>query len=219
MPRNKTIKPKAIKTATAIDKLTVKQEKFCLHYAQHGDASAAYRHAYNAEKMKPETVHVKACELLKHGKVSVRIAELQAKVKKIAEDRYLVSQERIVAELAKIGFANSEDYFEWGQGGVIIKDSKLLTTAERSVVAEISETKTQHGGSIRIKLSDKQGALEKLGRSIGMFKDRVEHTGKDGKDLVGEMDNLELARYLAFLWGSAAKEKLAAMQASEMAQG
>ena len=59
-------------------RLTQKQESFALKYVECGNASEAYRHAYNAEKMGAETIWVKACELLKHDKVSVRIEELQA---------------------------------------------------------------------------------------------------------------------------------------------
>ena len=58
-------------------KLTAKQENFCLAYIETGNASEAYRQAYNAENMKPEVIHVKACELIKGGNVSVRIIELQ----------------------------------------------------------------------------------------------------------------------------------------------
>lgn len=58
--------------------LTVKQEKFSLAYVETGNASEAYRQAYNAEGMKPETVHRKASELLADGKITARIAELQA---------------------------------------------------------------------------------------------------------------------------------------------
>jgi len=35
-------------------------------------------------------------------------------------------------------------------------------------------------GTLRIKMHDKVGALEKLGRHLGIFKDVHEHTGKDG---------------------------------------
>ncbi|WP_026384697.1 terminase small subunit [Achromobacter xylosoxidans] len=58
--------------------LTPKQEAFALAYLETGNASEAYRRAYNAAKMKPAVVAVKASELLAHGKVSVRVAELQA---------------------------------------------------------------------------------------------------------------------------------------------
>lgn len=58
--------------------LTPKQEHFTLAYVETGNASEAYRQAYNAEEMKPETVHRKASELLADGKITARIAELQA---------------------------------------------------------------------------------------------------------------------------------------------
>lgn len=58
--------------------LTAKQEKFAQAYVETGNASEAYRRAYNASATKPEVVNVKASELLAHGKVSVRVAELQA---------------------------------------------------------------------------------------------------------------------------------------------
>lgn len=57
--------------------LTEKQEKFCRAYIETGNASEAYRQAYNAEKMKPETVTIKASELLKNGKVRGRVEELK----------------------------------------------------------------------------------------------------------------------------------------------
>jgi phage terminase small subunit len=59
--------------------MTPKQEKFAQAYIETGNASEAFRRAYpRSEKWKPEVVNVKASELLKHGKVLVRIRELQA---------------------------------------------------------------------------------------------------------------------------------------------
>ena len=60
-------------------KLTLKQETFCQGYVETGNASEAYRRAYDANGMKPEVVSVKASELLKNGKVTVRVEQLQAK--------------------------------------------------------------------------------------------------------------------------------------------
>jgi hypothetical protein len=42
-------------------------------------------------------------------------------------------------------------------------------------------------------MHDKAAALEKLGRTLGLFKDRLEHTGKDGgpislRQLLQEID-------------------------------
>lgn len=64
------------------DTLTPKQEAFALKYVECGNASEAYRHAYNAENMKDEVIHVKASELLSHGKVSVRVKALRAELQK-----------------------------------------------------------------------------------------------------------------------------------------
>jgi len=57
--------------------LTVKQYNFCQHYQLTGNASEAYRMAYNAENMKTETIHRKATEVMGNGKVAARIQELQ----------------------------------------------------------------------------------------------------------------------------------------------
>lgn len=67
--------------------LRPKQEKFCQEYIKCGNASAAYRKAYNTQAMKPETVNRKAKELIDLGKISARIAELNSQIrnKNIAE--------------------------------------------------------------------------------------------------------------------------------------
>lgn len=56
--------------------LTFKQENFCKYYVDtEGNASEAYRMAYDASKMKAESIWVTACRLLKNSKVSLRIEE------------------------------------------------------------------------------------------------------------------------------------------------
>lgn len=59
-------------------KLTIKQEKFCNYYLESGNASEAYRRAYSCENMRPETINIRACELLANGKIAVRVKEMQA---------------------------------------------------------------------------------------------------------------------------------------------
>ncbi len=50
--------------------LTPKQEKFCLAYLETGNASEAYRRAYNAAKMKAATVNRNAKALLDNTKIT-----------------------------------------------------------------------------------------------------------------------------------------------------
>lgn len=75
--------------------LTPKQEAFALAYVETGNASEAYRRAYNAVKMKPAVIAVKACELLAHGNVSVRVAQLQ----QMAATRHAITVDDLIAEL------------------------------------------------------------------------------------------------------------------------
>lgn len=78
-----------------MSKLTVKQEKFAQKYIELGNASEAYRQSYDAENMKTEVIHVKACELLKSGNVAVRVLEL----KDIHAKAHAVTVESLVKEL------------------------------------------------------------------------------------------------------------------------
>ncbi|CNF25929.1 Terminase small subunit [Yersinia nurmii] len=75
--------------------LTQKQETFCQAYIETGNASEAYRTAYAADKMKPESVNRKAKELLDNGKIAARIAELQGEIKQ----RHNVTIDSLIKEL------------------------------------------------------------------------------------------------------------------------
>lgn len=60
--------------------LTQKQEAFCIAYVETGNASEAYRRAYDAAGMQPATVNRKAKELLDNGKIAARLAEIRGPV-------------------------------------------------------------------------------------------------------------------------------------------
>lgn len=62
--------------------LTIKQEKFAQLVVELGDKSKAYRGAYDAERMKPETVHKRSGELIANGAVAGRIDQLRAEAAK-----------------------------------------------------------------------------------------------------------------------------------------
>jgi phage terminase small subunit len=60
--------------------MTPKQEAFCIAYIETGNASEAYRKAYDAGKMKPESVNVNASKLLADAKIALRVAELKSEL-------------------------------------------------------------------------------------------------------------------------------------------
>jgi phage terminase small subunit len=60
--------------------LTPKQEAFAQAIVTGMSQSDAYRAAYSADNMKPETVQNKAYQLMKRGEVTARVAELRKPV-------------------------------------------------------------------------------------------------------------------------------------------
>lgn len=78
-------------------KLTGKQEKFCQGIADGLSQADAYRAAYNAENMKPESVQVNASKLMADAKVAQRVADL----KKRLENKALWTREMSVKALVE----------------------------------------------------------------------------------------------------------------------
>lgn len=118
--------------------LTPKQEAFALAYVETGNASEAYRRSYNAKKMKPEVIAVKASELLAHGKVSVRVKELQAAHAK----RHQLTVDDLLKEL-----------------------EEARVTALTAETAQSSAAVAATMGKAKL---------------LGLDKQVIEHTGKDG---------------------------------------
>jgi DNA-binding transcriptional MocR family regulator len=72
-------------------------------YIETGNASEAYRRAYDASRMKPETVNRKAVELIQNGKVAARVEalrEVHRKRHEITVDS-LTEDARRILELAE----------------------------------------------------------------------------------------------------------------------
>ncbi|MDY0258495.1 MAG: terminase small subunit [Desulfovibrio sp.] len=148
-------------------KLTTKQAEFVRQYLVDLNATQAAIRAGYSEK----TAYRIGAELLQKTSVANAVATAQAK----REQRTEITQDRVVAELAKIAFGSARDVMEWGPDGVILKDSAELTDDQAAGVAEVSESTTKDGGSLKLKRHDKVKALELLGRHLGMFTDKVKN--------------------------------------------
>jgi phage terminase small subunit len=100
-----------------------------------------------------------------------------------------VTAEKVLRELGRIAFSDLRDLFVWSEEHAAFIPSRDLTEEEAAVISEIqSETITTNIGSeedgisetrvkLKMKTYDKLGALDKLSRHLGLFKDTVEHTG------------------------------------------
>lgn len=163
--------------------LTPRQEAFATGVAAGYTQAEAYRQAYpKANNWKDETVWKRASELAGNRAVQGRVKELQEKAAAANE----VTIERIVAELAKLAFGDPRRLMSWGPDGVKLRPSSELTDDAAAAVAEVSETFSATGGSLKVKTADKVKALELLGRHLGIFLDKSELTGKDGAPLMPE---------------------------------
>ncbi|AIK16555.1 terminase small subunit [Glaesserella parasuis] len=78
--------------------LTPKQEKFCQLYIELGNASEAYRQAYDCSKMSNETINTKAKELLKNGPITVRLDELRSS----HQQRHNITVDNLLGKLERI---------------------------------------------------------------------------------------------------------------------
>lgn len=171
-------------------KLTKNQKRFVNEYLIDLNATRAYKVAYKSVK-KDETAAVNGSRLLRNAKVKKYLEQRM----KEREKRTEITQDMVLKELAKIGFANGSDFAKVvekigtrpiynGKGEKIGEEEFTYKTVEiintddlpkdkKAAIAGIKETK--HG--IVVESCDKVKALELIGRHLGMFTDKIEHSG------------------------------------------
>lgn len=170
--------------------MTPRQERFVAEYLVDLNATqAALRAGYS--KQSARSAH----RLLQLSKVAAAIRTAQAKRARRLE----ISAERVLAEYAKIAFANMADFATFGPDGLRLKHVSDLAPDQTAAVAEVTESKTQYGGTVRFKLHDKLAALNAIARHIGLnAPDKLALTDTAGGDATGGVDAYEIARQIAF---------------------
>lgn len=117
------------------DRLTPKQEMFCQHYVDIGNASEAYRLSYNCANMKQSTVWRNASALLDNNKVATRIAELQAEYAEATRvDRAKV--EKVLMGIVDLDPAEIY-YVDEETGKVRLKSPNQMPTRMRKALKKI----------------------------------------------------------------------------------
>jgi phage terminase small subunit len=108
--------------------------------------------------------------------------------------RYDVTSEKIVAELAKMGFSNMRDYLVFGKDGSASIDWSTMTEEQAAAIQEVTiKTYPERTGQdddgkptfeqvkeIKFKLHDKKGSLELLGKTQKLFTDGLVLQNPDG---------------------------------------
>lgn len=163
--------------------LTHKQSVFVAEYLIDMNATQAAIRAGYSEK----TAGSQAFDLLKKPEIQDAISVAMAE----RSTRTDITQDRVLLELAKIGFSDIRKAVAWGpevqivdpdtgetavSNGVALIASGIIDDDTAAAVSEISQT----AQGIKIKLHDKRAALVDIGKHLGMFRDKLELTGKDG---------------------------------------
>lgn len=160
--------------------LNAKQELFAKEYlVDLNITQAAIRAGYSKK-----TAHVQGCVLLKHPKVAELIEKGRARLSQKLE----ITQERVLAEYAKIAFADPTKFFKADAQGLPMIDMREAGPNDWAAVASVQSDEYVDGKGedsklvkkSKVTLMDKKGALDSIARHLGMFVDRTELTGKDG---------------------------------------
>lgn len=163
------------------NKLTLKQEKFCQYYVDtDGNASEAYRMAYDATNMQPETIWSNASRLANSSKVSARI---NAIMKERAEQSK-VKRETVEKVLMDIVTADPADVFliDEKTGRIRVKNAKQLPRNVRNALKTIRNNK----GVISYEFNGKTEAARLLGSWNGWNAPQEVNLKSDNK-VAGEL--------------------------------
>lgn len=173
-----------------------RRELFCQEKALGKTHPEAYL-AAGFDTTNPVSTKAAANRLARDPKIRARIAEL---LEGTAEKAEITLAEWLI-ECKRIGFSDIRNVVKWKGGKVTLKDADDLKPEYAATIAELSETDK---GALKVKLHSKVDALEKIGRHLGAYRDKIELTGKDGGPI--EISDIEAARRVAFLLAKGVNE-------------
>ncbi len=162
--------------------LTAKQARFVEEYlVDLNGTAAAERAGYGGGK---GGAAVASNRLLKNPEVAARVAEAREARAARVERRLsatTLTADRVLEEVAHIAFSDPLECFEEGGKPRALRD---MPEALRRAVASVETRETPDGAtSTKIRFWDKPKGLELTMRHMGMLKDKMELTGKDGEAL------------------------------------
>lgn len=145
--------------------LSVKQENFCIAYAKSGNARQAYKDAgYSVRN--DRTADANACRLLTNANVKERLAELAEE----AKDASIADITEMQQKLTSI----------------------IRQEAEEEVIVVVSKGDFMQEARIMTKkpsLKDVIGAIDRLGKMQGAFKENVNLNGNVGVVIVDDIES------------------------------
>jgi phage terminase small subunit len=100
-----------------------------------------------------------------------------------------INQDRVLLELAKLGFVNATDVINMDEATIQGTANRDDTAAIQSV--KVKRIPTEDGGIVEreVRLHDKLKALEQMGRHLGMFDDKLRLDGAVSLSFVDDLES------------------------------
>jgi phage terminase small subunit len=171
--------------------LSPKRHRFVSEYLVDMNAKqAAIRAGYSAK-----TAEVQGSRLLRNAQVK----DLIDSKNELALGHLGITADRVLRELALMGFSNMMDFVTPQKNGSIITDFSAMTRDQAAAIQEVTvdeymdrsgededgKPEYERVKKTKFKLADKRGSLELLGKRLKLFTDKVE---VDGMLRVAEVD-------------------------------
>ena len=173
---------KQAKNSARVDGLLPKQAAFVAEFLIDGNPTqAAIRAGYS-----PKSAHVGAHELLRNPKVAAILSQKQAEVEKRFKtklEEMELTEERVAREIARIAFFDPRKLFAADGRPLSITeldDNTAACIAGLEVLEQyegVGEERELVGLVKKYKVSDKNAALDKAAKILGMFKKDNEQPG------------------------------------------
>lgn len=191
-------------------RLTPLEEKFCQLYAVDGlSGNAAYRQA-NSCDLPATVIGTAVYRLQKRPAVKARIAELRRE----QATQLIMTRADVLNGLARIAMFDPRNLYD--ENGDLLPIHELDDVTAASIVgikAQRLNTPTAEDPTkttlitADVKLADKKAALDSLAKAMGLFTDKIEHSGPNGTPLIPEYSQTDIARRVAFLLTTGLREK------------
>lgn len=140
-------------------RLTPKQELFCQTYVESGNLAAAYRKAYAAKNIKPQSIYSTSQNLLKSPKIAARVEQLQTDLRSKSD----IKKDDLLRELSVVAFSDIRDYLSWDGRRLQVKPLDQLSDAQARAIESMKETRY----GIDLKLHGKGWAIERISKMLG----------------------------------------------------
>lgn len=155
--------------------LSLREVRFVEHYVTTENGTLSAKKAGYPERSAHQTAYM----LLRKPEISAAIRDRRTRL----ANRYHVTADRVVAEVARLAFARMDDFMVIGADGEPILDLSGATSDQLAALQELTVEEFTDGRSdqrevrrVKFKLAPKKDALELLMKRLGLLTEKHQHS-------------------------------------------